>query len=97
MTPLPKVARSNPSDSGGCEMAVWIQFVFGPLILLIGGVLVKQFGVIRRENTEQHTAGQEKIGMLIDSHHNLTGKVDGLVDKLDTHINDDHGKRRKAS
>ena len=81
-------------------MAEWVQFVIGPLVLLFGGVLVKQFSAIRRENSDQHTTGQEKIGVLIDSHHNLTGKVDSLVEKIDSHISEDHPKktyRKKAS
>lgn len=71
-------------------MSIWVQFVIGPVIVLLVGVLVKQFSVIRKENSEQHAKGQEKIGLLIDSHHNLTGKVDSLVDKIDSHIKEDH-------
>lgn len=80
-------------------MDAWVQFVFGPILVLLAGVLVRQFAVVRKENSEQHAKGQEKIDLLIDSHHNLTGKVDGLVDKLDGHIKKDHPlkARKKAS
>ena len=74
-------------------MSIWVQFVIGPVIVLLAGLLVKQLSVIRKENTEQHAKGQENIGLLIDSHHNLTGKVDSLVDKIDSHIQETHPPR----
>ena len=78
-------------------METWVQYVIGPLLLLLAGVLVKQFSTVRRENAEQHAKGQEKIDLLIDSHHNLTGKVDGLVDRIEHHISVDHKPPRKKS
>lgn len=71
-------------------MEVWVQFVVGPVVVLLAGVLIRQFSVVRRENSEQHAQGQEKIDLLIDSHHNLSGKVDGLVEKVDRHVDDGH-------
>lgn len=71
-------------------MEVWVQFVVGPVVVILVGVLVRQFAAVRRENSEQHAKGQEKIDLLIDSHHNLTGKVDGLVERVDRHVDDGH-------
>jgi hypothetical protein len=78
---------------------VWVQYVIGPVVVLAAGVLVRQMRQVRRENSEQHAAGQEKIDLLIDSHHNLTGKVDGLVDRVDRHMGDghEHAKGRKKT
>lgn len=79
-------------------MDTWVQYVIGPVVVLLAGVLVRQFALIRKENSEQHAKGQEKIDLLIDSHHNLTGKVDGLGQKIDNHIATEHTPkpRKKA-
>lgn len=59
--------------------------------------LRSEFQAVRAENTEQHAAGQQLLRTLVDSHHHLGDKVDGIgrkVDdvgsKLDAHIATNH-------
>jgi hypothetical protein len=79
---------------------IWLQYVVGPTVVaIVGFLLTRQFRKVRDENAEQHSVGQQKIDLLIDSHHNLSGKVDGLVGKLENHLVVDHSTktRKKAS
>lgn len=47
-----------------------------------------EFDRVRAENSDQHAAGQQLLRTLVDSHHHLGDKVDGLATKLDGHISD---------
>lgn len=59
------------------------------VVAVITGPVVVLLQKLRRENTSQHA---ESRGLL----EHLLVKVDRVDDKLDTHINNDHG-RKEAS
>jgi hypothetical protein len=46
-------------------------------------LLAAEMAAVRTENTEQHNAGQDILRTLVDSHHLVVGKVDGLAGKVD--------------
>lgn len=81
--------------------ADWVHDLIGPAALLVLGWLLTQMSKLRRENTDQHAEGRALVQTVVDGLHNLSGKVDGVDEKvqgvgerLDDHIAD-HEESKK--